>query len=45
LAIGQPDLVSSIANNGYTTVPPTLPTRDSVLCKDTNGTDVNSNPT
>jgi uncharacterized protein (TIGR03437 family) len=48
VAIGQPDLVSSVANNAYstsstdTTVPPV---QTPVLCKVSNGTDVNSHLT
>ena len=48
VAVGQPDLVSSVANNAYsisstdTTVPPI---ESAVLCKVSNGTDVNSNAT
>ena len=48
VAIGQPDLVSSVANNAYsisatdTTVPPV---QTPVLCTVSNGTDVNSNLT
>jgi hypothetical protein len=48
VAVGQPDLVSSIANNAYstsstdTTVPPV---QTPVLCTVSNGTDVNSNLT
>jgi uncharacterized protein (TIGR03437 family) len=48
VAVGQPDLVSSVANNAYsisstdTTVPPV---ETAVLCKVSNGTDVNSNAT
>jgi uncharacterized protein (TIGR03437 family) len=48
VAIGQPDLVSSIANNGYstsstdTTVPPI---QTPVLCTVSNGTDTNSHLT
>ena len=46
VAIGQPDLVSSIANNGYSTDPTdTTQKQTPVLCKVTNGTDINSNPT
>ena len=48
VAIGQPDLVSSVANNAYstsstdTTVPPV---QTPVLCTVSNGTDVNSHLT
>jgi len=48
VAVGQPDLVSSVANNAYstsstdTTVPPV---ETPVLCTVSNGTDVNSNAT
>jgi uncharacterized protein (TIGR03437 family) len=48
VAIGQPDLVSSVANNAYstddndTTVPKV---ETAVLCKVSNNTDVNDNPT
>jgi uncharacterized protein (TIGR03437 family) len=48
VAVGQPDLVSSVANNAYstsstdTTVPPV---ETPVLCTVSNGTDVNSNLT
>jgi uncharacterized protein (TIGR03437 family) len=48
VAVGQPDLVSSIANNAFsisptdTTVPPI---QTPVLCTVSNGTDVNSHPT
>jgi uncharacterized protein (TIGR03437 family) len=48
VAVGQPDLVSSVANNAYstsstdTTVPPV---QTPVLCTVTNGTDVNSHLT
>ena len=46
VAIGQPDLTSSIANNAFsvdTTITPAKET--AVLCKVSNGTDTNSNPT
>jgi uncharacterized protein (TIGR03437 family) len=46
VALGQPDLVSSIANNGYTTNPgDTTNKQIPVLCTTSNGTDSNSNPT
>ena len=46
VAIGQPDLVSSIANNGFSTDPnDTTQKQTPVLCKVSNGTDTNSNPT
>ena len=48
VAIGQPDLVSSIANNAFSTDPTdtTVPPKETpVLCTTSNGTDVNSNPT
>jgi uncharacterized protein (TIGR03437 family) len=46
LAIGQPNLTSSIANNAYTTDPnDTTQKQTPVLCTVSNGTDTNSNPT
>jgi uncharacterized protein (TIGR03437 family) len=48
VAIGQPDLVSSVANNGFSTNPAdtTVPPKQTpVLCPVSNGTDVNSNLT
>jgi uncharacterized protein (TIGR03437 family) len=48
VAIGQPDLVSSIPNNAFSTNPTdtTVPPKQTpVLCPVSNGTDVNSNPT
>ena len=46
VAVGQPDLVSSIANNAYTTDPTdTTHKQTPVLCTASNGTDTNSNPT
>jgi uncharacterized protein (TIGR03437 family) len=46
VAIGQPDLVSSVANNGYSTVAgDTTQKQTAVLCTTSNGTDSNSNPT
>ncbi|HEY1493395.1 MAG TPA: hypothetical protein VGF49_02585 [Candidatus Solibacter sp.] len=48
VAIGQPDLVSSVANYGYSTDPndTTVPKKQTpVLCPVSNGTDTNSNPT
>ena len=46
VAIGQPDLVSSVANNGFSTDPnDTTQKQTPVLCKVSNGTDTNSNPT
>ena len=48
VAVGQPDLVSSIANNAYSTSPTDTtvpPVQTPVLCKVSNGTDTNSNPT
>src|SRR5215469_12452092 len=46
VAIGQPDLVSAIANNAYKTDPnDTTQKQTPVLCTVSNGTDTNSNPT
>jgi phage tail sheath gpL-like len=46
VAVGQPDLVSSIANYGYKTDPnDTTNKQTPVLCTESNGTDSNSNPT
>jgi hypothetical protein len=46
LAIGQPDLVSGYANNGYSTNPTdTTQKQTPVLCTQSNGTDSNNNPT
>ncbi len=48
VVLGQPDAVSGNANNGYTTDPKdtTVPQKQiPVLCKVSNGTDTNSNPT
>jgi hypothetical protein len=48
VAIGQPDLISSVANNGFSTDPndTTVPPKQTpVLCPVTNGTDINNNPT
>jgi uncharacterized protein (TIGR03437 family) len=46
VAVGQPDLVSSIANNGFTTTPgDTTNKQTPVLCTTSNGTDANNNPT
>jgi uncharacterized protein (TIGR03437 family) len=45
-AIGQPDLTSSVSNNGYKTDPNDSTQKQTpVLCKDSNGTDSNNNPT
>ena len=47
IALGQPDLVSSVANYGYKTDPndTTVPQKQiPVLCTTSNGTDINSNP-
>src|SRR3954453_584208 len=44
VAIGQPDLTSSVPNNGYSTDPnDTTAKQTPVLCKVSNGTDSNSN--
>ena len=48
VAIGQPDLVSSIANNAFSVDPndTTVPPKETpVLCTASNGTDTNGNPT
>jgi uncharacterized protein (TIGR03437 family) len=46
VAVGQPDLVSGTANNGYSTDPnDTTQKETAVLCPVTNGTDTNGNPT
>jgi uncharacterized protein (TIGR03437 family) len=46
IAVGQPDLVSSVANNGYSTDPnDTTNKQTPVLCTVSNGTDTNNNPT
>jgi uncharacterized protein (TIGR03437 family) len=46
LAIGQPDLVSSIANNAFSTDPNDTSNKQTpVLCTVSNGTDSNNNPT
>ena len=49
VAIGQPDLTSSVANNGYQDSIPTDTTapikQTPVLCTTSNGTDTNGNPT
>ncbi len=46
LAIGQPDLTSSLPNNAYKTDPAdTTQKQTPVLCTTPNGTDTNSNPT
>ena len=46
VVIGQPDMVSSIANNAFSTDPnDTTNKQTPVLCKDSNGTDSNGNPT
>lgn len=45
-AIGQPDLVSGAANNGYSTNPnDTTQKQTAVLCPQQNGTDANGNAT
>ena len=46
VVIGQPDMVSSIANNAFSTDPnDTTNKQTPVLCKESNGTDSNGNPT
>jgi uncharacterized protein (TIGR03437 family) len=48
VALGQPDLTSSVANNGFKTDPndTTVPKIETpVLCTTSNGTDTNNNPT
>ena len=46
VVIGQPDMVSSIANNAFSTDPnDTTNKQTPVLCKVSNGTDANGNPT
>jgi hypothetical protein len=46
IAVGQPDLVSSVPNYGYKTDPnDTTNKQTPVLCPTSNGTDTNSNPT
>ena len=46
VAVGQPDMVSSIANNAYSTDPnDTTNKQTPVLCQVSNGTDSNNNPT
>ncbi|MBS1858779.1 MAG: hypothetical protein JST11_25635 [Acidobacteria bacterium] len=48
ISLGQPDMVSAVANNGYRTDPndTTVPQKQiPVLCTVSNGTDTNSNPT
>ncbi|MGD0499847.1 MAG: hypothetical protein ABSC23_15570 [Bryobacteraceae bacterium] len=44
VAIGQPDLVSSVANNSFTQDSTTL-VETPVMCKTSNGVDSNGNPT
>ncbi|MCU1233464.1 MAG: repeat containing protein, partial [Candidatus Solibacter sp.] len=44
--VGQPDMVSSVANYGYTVDPNDTTNKEiPVLCGTSNGTDANSNPT
>jgi uncharacterized protein (TIGR03437 family) len=48
VAVGQPDLISSIPNNAFSTVATDTtvpPIQTPVLCTVSNGTDVNSHPT
>ena len=45
VAVGQPDLVSSIANNGYTVDTTNNNKQTPVLCSASNGTDANGNLT
>jgi uncharacterized protein (TIGR03437 family) len=46
VVVGQPDMVSSVANNSYSTVAgDTTNKQTPVLCTVSNGTDSNSNPT
>ncbi len=46
VAIGQPDLMSSVANNSYTLVPGDTTMKETALmCTVSNGNDVNGNPT
>src|SRR5215471_6851263 len=46
VAVGQPDLVSSVSNNAYSTKPnDTTNKQTPVLCTVSNGTDTNNNPT
>jgi uncharacterized protein (TIGR03437 family) len=48
VAIGQPDMVSSLPNNAYSTSPTDTtvpPVQTPVLCQASNGTDINSHPT
>jgi uncharacterized protein (TIGR03437 family) len=46
VAIGQPDMVSSIANNAFSTDPNDSTARQTpLLCQASNGTDSNNNPT
>jgi uncharacterized protein (TIGR03437 family) len=46
VVVGQPDMVSSVANNGYSTDPnDTTNKQTPVLCPVSNGTDTNNNPT
>ena len=45
VAVGQPDLVSSVANNAYTVDTTNNNIETAVLCTVSNGTDINGNPT
>jgi uncharacterized protein (TIGR03437 family) len=46
VVIGQPDMVSAVANNAYSTDPnDTTQKQTPVLCTVSNGTDTNNNPT
>jgi len=46
VSVGQPDLVSSIANNSFSTVPGDTTMKETpVLCTVSNGNDTNGNPT
>ena len=48
VVVGQPDMISSIANNAFTTSPTDTtvpPVETPVMCTVSNGIDVNNNPT
>jgi uncharacterized protein (TIGR03437 family) len=44
VVIGQPDMASGIANNGYSTSPTDSTAQSPVLCRVASGTDANGNP-
>ncbi|HLK64878.1 MAG TPA: hypothetical protein VKU19_15655 [Bryobacteraceae bacterium] len=46
VAVGQPDLLSAVANNAFSTVPGDTTNKETpVLCTVSNGNDTNNNPT